>query len=542
MTAVAASLTSGWGARDFMRPGRSMAVGDRGVAAASHPAVAMAAVGILRDGGNAVDAAICAVALQSVIDPQMTSLGGDCFAIVARPGEPQVAINGSGRSSSLAALDWFLERGMSAIPDLSPLSITVPGAVAAWVALSERHGRLSLDRLLQPAIRAAKDGYVVTPRMAVDWRRYSDRLRDDAAAAAALLPGGSAPPTGARMGNLPLAGTLERIARDGHDGFYRGETAEDIAEAVTAAGGLMTPDDLASERADFVEPIAAAYRGWRLVECPPNGQGLAALLIARILEGFDLQGSAMSEADRVHLLAEATKAAYAVRDRIIADPAHAAIDAAGALSDASVAALRDSIDIARAAPPIPDAAPAHRDTVTVAVADGEGCAVSIINSVFHAFGAGVMAPRSGVLLQNRGAGFSLKPGHPNAIAPRKRPFHTIIPAVAVAPGGAATVAFGVMGGPYQAAGHAQILTGLADRGLDLQAACDAPRSFAHDGLLDLETMISRHIEEDLRARGHAVRRADEPIGGCQAVCVDHVAGLVWGASDHRKDGVALAAA
>ena len=529
-----------WGDRDFMVPGRSLAVGDRGMAATSHPQATLAAVEMLRAGGNAVDAAIAAVALQGVVDPHMTGIGGDCFALYAPASGTPIAINGSGRAPGKAQLGWFLDRGLASIADDSPHSVTVPGAVDAWCKLAADHGTKGLDEILAPAIRAAEEGFVVTPRAGLDWARYGGRIETHRAGIAAYLPGGRAPRTGDRLDHPALARTLRRIAREGRQAFYEGEVADEIVAVLQGLGGLMEAGDLASASADYVAPIGADYRGHRLWECPPNGQGVAALLIARLLEGFDLSDTRLGEADRIHLLAEATKAAYRQRDALVADPAFMPLDIDALLSDASIAALRGEIDRKRASDMTSFDMPVHKDTVYVAVADRDGNVVSFINSLFFAFGSGIYAPRSGVLLQNRGAGFRLIEGHPNAIAPRKRPFHTIIPGL-LAKDGKPAMAMGVMGGQYQATGHMQILTGLLDRGLDIQQASDMPRSFAFDGNLSLEPTISVAVADDLATRGHRIVWADEPLGGCQIVYVDHARGVMYGASDHRKDGVALAA-
>jgi gamma-glutamyltranspeptidase/glutathione hydrolase len=525
--------------RDFMVPGRSLAVGDRGMAATSHPAATLAAVDILRAGGNAVDAAIAAIALQGVVDPHMTGIGGDCFAIFAPASGELFAINGSGRAPAKAELDWFRQRSITEIPDDSPLSVTVPGAVDAWCKLAADHGTKSLDEVLAPAIRAAEDGFVVTPRAAFDWANHAHRIEKYQTGVPVYLPGGTPPGIGGKLSHPALGATLRRIATEGRSAFYQGAVAEEIASTLQALGGLMAQEDLGNNTSDYVKPVGADYRGHVLWECPPNGQGAAALLIARILSGFDLADAKLSEADRIHLLAEATKAAYRQRDALVADPAFRPFDVEALLSDASVTELRSAISLKHASAPVKFDMPLHRDTAYVAVADRDGNLVSLINSVFLAFGSGIYAPRSGVLLQNRGSGFSLLEHHPNAIAPGKRPFHTIIPGL-LAKDGQSEMAFGVMGGQYQAVGHMQILTGVLDRELDIQQASDAPRSFAFDGELSLEPTISRSVADDLAARGHRVTWAERPHGGCQAVQVDWERGVLYGASDHRKDGIALA--
>jgi len=525
--------------RDFMMPGRSLAVGDRGVAATSHPQATLAAVDILRGGGNAVDAAIAAIALQGVLDPHMTGIGGDCFAIYAPASGQPVAINGSGRAPAKARLNWFKEQGLTAIPDDSPLAVTVPGAVDAWCKLNADYGSKPLEQILGPAIRAAEDGFVVTPRAALDWAEYGSRIARHKAGVPVYLPGGTAPGIGGKLDHPALGATLRRIAREGRSAFYEGAVADEIAATLQAMGGLVEPDDFATAKADYVTPISTDYRGHQLWECPPNGQGVAALLIARILSGFDMADSKLSEADRIHLLAEATKAAYRQRDALVADPAFHPLDVAALLSERFVGALRAKISMTRASAPVDFDMPLHRDTAYVAVADRDGNMVSFINSLFYAFGSGIYAARAGVLLQNRGCGFSLAEGHPNVIAPGKRPFHTIIPGM-LAKDGKPTIAFGVMGGQYQATGHLQILNGVLDRDLDIQQASDVPRSFAFDGALQLEPTVSRAAADDLAARGHKVTWVSEPLGGFQAVQVDWAKGVMFGASDHRKDGIALA--
>ena len=524
--------------RDFMKPGRSVAIAENGMAATSHPAATLAAVEVLKAGGNAVDAAIAAVALQGVIDPHMTGIGGDCFALIKPAGGPPIAINGSGRAPAGADCAWFAEHGMEVIPDGSAHAVTIPGAVDAWCRLSADHGRKGLDAALAPAIQAAEEGYVLTPRVALDWARYAERVAAHEEAARMFLPGGRAPAAGDRMRNPALAQTLRRIAREGRSAFYEGAVTEEITAVLAGKGGLHTAEDFARQVSDYCEPIGADYRGYRLLECPPNGQGLAALLIARILEGFDLTDPKFGDADRIHLLAEATKAAYRQRDLLVADPAFSPFDVDEVLSDRFVERLRGPITLDRALDADAFEAPVHRDTVYVTVVDRDRNAVSFINSLFFAFGSGIYAPRAGVLLQNRGAGFRLDPRHPNRIAPGKRPLHTIIPGLLMR-NGEAVMPYGVMGGQYQATGHAHILSRVVDHGDDPQAASDRPRSFSFDGVLQLEPTVSEDVRADLARRGHKTAWADEPLGGCQAIWIDHEKGVLLGGTDHRKDGIAL---
>jgi gamma-glutamyltranspeptidase/glutathione hydrolase len=525
--------------RDFMQPGRSAAVAENGMAATSHPAATLAALDILRSGGNAIDAAVAAVALQGVVDPHMTGIGGDCFALFAPAGGgPIIALNGSGYAPRRAEPGYYQERAIDRIEETSPHAVTIPGAVSAWDHLVGRYGRLGLAEVLRPAIDAAENGYRIHSRVQHDWERYSARVSGNAAATAQFLPGGGAPAVGDRMANPALAATLRDIGARGPAAFYEGVVAEELVTVLQGFGGLHELDDFAGFSAFETAPISGSYRGYTLLECPPNGQGLAALLIARILDGFDLSDPALDEAERIHLFAEASKAAYAQRNALIADPAFMVTSVDEILAESNVSAIRAKIDTERASHASTWDLPLHRDTAYVTVADRDRNVVSLINSVFAAFGSGIYAPRSGVLLQNRGSGFSLKPGHPNAIGPHKRPFHTIIPGL-LQKDGATVMSFGVMGGQFQAVGHAHILSEMLDRGRDIQAANAAPRSFFFDGTLNLETTHSAETRRKLEAFGHHVAWADEPIGGCQAIWIDHERGVLFGASEHRKDGIAL---
>ena len=524
--------------RDFMKPGRSVAVAQNGMAASSHPAATLAALDILRAGGNAVDAAIAAVALQGVIDPHMTGIGGDCFVLFSPLGGAPIALNGSGRSPAAVTLDHYIEQGLSAIPDDSVDAVTIAGTVDAWCRLSNDYGSKSLEEVFAPAINAAQEGFVVTPRVALDWARYAGRVAKYEPAAKQFLPSGRAPAVGDIISHPTLARTLRRIAIEGRAAFYEGEIAADMVACLRRLGGLHQPDDFAMQNSEYTGSASIRYRDLTLHECPPNGQGLAALLIAGVLDGFDLSDETLSDADRIHLLAEASKVAYRQRDSIVADPAFHSIDLDAILSDDAIAKLRGSIQLGQASDKAPCELPQHRDTVYVTVVDRERNAVSFINSLFFAFGSGIYEPKSGILLQNRGAGFNLKRGHPNAVGPRKRPLHTIIPGM-VTQNGKTVMSLGVMGGQYQAAGHVHILSQITDRGDDVQQASDRPRSFCFDGKLSLEPTIPEAVRDDLDRRGHRTVWADEPIGGYQGIWIDHERGVLFGGSDHRKDGLAL---
>jgi gamma-glutamyltranspeptidase / glutathione hydrolase len=525
--------------RNFHDPRRSAAIAGTGMAATSHPLATLVALDVLRDGGNAVDAAIAASAVLCVAEPHMTGVGGDCFVLYSpKTGRP-LALDGSGRAPMKATVDWYADRGMREIAIESAHAATVPGAVDAWFALLGAHGSRDMGALLAPAIRLAEEGVPVTPRVAFDFSQPAlvGKVAKDPGAARVFLREGRLPALGDRLKQPALAATLRRIAADGRAGFYEGAVAADIVRRLNAAGGLHTLEDFAAQRAEWVEPISADYRGHDVFECPPNGQGLAALMILRTLEGFDLS-PACSEVDRIHLLAEATKAAYRARDAYFGDPRQVRVPVDKFLSDAYSEAVRRRIDPARASDPVIWDEVEHKDTIYLCVVDRDRNAISFINSLFHEFGCGVYAPESGVMLHSRGAMFRTVPGHPNAIAPGKRPLHTIIPGMLVKDG-RAVMPFGVMGGQYQATGHASVISRLIDEQLDPQQAAEAPRSFAFDGKLQLEATIGAETEQELKRRGHVIDRPLKPLGGCQAIFIDHKKGVLIGGSEPRKDGLAL---
>ncbi len=528
--------------RDFNTPGRSAAMAANGMAATSHPRATLTALDVLRSGGNAADAAIAAVAMQCVVEPQSTGIGGDCFVLYSPGAALPVALNGSGRAPAKARVEWYVEHGIREIEVPTPHAVTIPGAVDAWCTFNREYGTRPLSELLEPAAKAAEDGYVVTPRIAADWQRNEAKLRDPVTAAL-LLPHGRAPVAGDTMTNPALARTLRRIGRDGREAFYDGPVMHEIVARLKALGGLHEAEDFAAQRADWVAPITARYRGYDVYECPPNGQGMAALMILRTLEGYALGsdgsgGDRFSEADRLHLLAEANKAAYWVRDNFVCDPEQVPVDVAGFLSEARAEATRRAIRLDRAMPGPHWAEIEHKDTVYLCVVDRDGNACSFINSLFSSFGSAIVAPECGVILHNRGTGFRTIPGHPNAIAPRKRPLHTIIPGMLVKDG-RAVMPFGVMGGHYQAMGHAHFLHRVLDRGMDPQQAAEAPRILALNGLLQVERALPAAIVADLAARGHEIARQEIPLGGCQAIWIDHARGVLIGGSEPRKDGLAL---
>jgi len=511
------------------------------MAATSHPLSTATAVDTLQAGGNAMDAAIAACAVQCVVEPGSTGVGGDCFALYAPGGggEP-VAYNGSGRAPAAATPAWYAERDIESIERQSPHAVTVPGAVEAWERLATDHGRLGLDRLLQPAIRLARDGYPITPRVHRDWSEMRPLLERDPGSRAVFLPGDRTPPVGSRHHQPRLAATLERIAAEGARALYEGPIGGALVGFLRERGGLHTREDFAQTAGEYVAPISTTFRGYEVWECPPNTQGVIALMILKLLERHAATGHPLS-VERVHLEIEATRLAYHDRNLFVGDPAHGAVPLAWLLGDEHLSDLDGDIDPARARIDLPvRKPPATHSTVYISVVDRDRNAVSFINSLFSHYGSALTEPETGILLQNRGQGFTLEAGHPNAIGPGKRPLHTLIPGM-VTRAGRTCMSFGVMGGHYQALGQAQFLTRFFDYGCDLQEAMDLPRFFPRVGTgdVELESGVPRAVAGALRARGHSTAVPPRPIGGAQAVWIDWDEDVLTGASDPRKDGCAL---
>ena len=527
--------------RNFQLPGRSTIHAKHGIAATSHPLATLAGIDALKAGGNAIDAAVTASAVLAVVEPQSTGIGGDCFALYAKGGQGEVVgLNGSGRAPAKATAAWYAEHGISRIPgEHSPHCVTVPGAIDAWATLLADHGTFTFAQALAPAIDYAENGYVVAPRVGHDWAAAEAKLAGDPNSKRVFLPQGRPPRVGEIHRQPELADALKTIAREGRDGFYRGWVARDIVTFLEGLGGLHTLADFADNEPTYVTPIATRYRGHEVLQIPPNGQGITVLLMLNILGGFDLAALDPLGVERFHLEAEATRLAYRMRDTMVADPAMAQVPVEAILSPAFADNLRSRVERGRA---MNDwdvkNVPLGGDTIYLTVIDKDRNAVSFINSLYQGFGAALTAPKSGVLLQNRGAGFVLDPQHPNCIAPRKRPFHTIIPAMA-RKDGAPWLAFGVMGGDYQAVGQSHVLTNIVDWGMDIQEAIDCPRGFLFNGEFSLEQGVPAPIRAALADMGHKIVVAPEPIGGGQGVMRDF-SGKTWiGGSDPRKDGCAL---
>lgn len=533
---------------------RSPVLGRRGMVASSQPLAVAAGLEILAAGGSAADAAVATAAALNVTEPTSTGIGGDAFALhFAADSGTVSALNGSGRSPAALDLARLTRDGFhDRLPAYHAHTVTVPGACSAWCELVGRHGRLPLDRVLAPAIRLAEEGFPVTPVTAHFWDRGAARLAG-APNGQELLIDGRAPQAGEIFRNPGLARTLRSLADGGQRAFYEGPIAEAIAAVVVEAGGCLSLADLAAQQAEWVPPIATTYRGHRVWECPPNGQGLAALLALNLLEGFDPAEMPPGSADRLHLQVEAMRLAFADARWYVADPDLSPAPLAELLSPAYADARRRRIDRKQARLDQGRGRPtAGSDTVYLSVVDAAGNACSFINSNYMGFGTGIVPAGWGFSLQNRGHGFSLDPAHPNALGPGKRPYHTIIPGLITREGrdgGASLFAcFGVMGGFMQPQGHLQVAVGLIDDRLDPQAALDRPRFCIGDGQaggrLALEEGIPVPVMAELAARGHDLA----PVSGWgraifgrgQAILRDPDSGVLWGGSDPRADGCAMA--
>ena len=522
--------------RDFQLPGRSPVIACDGMAATSHPLATLAAVDILRDGGTAADAAVAACATLCVVEPHMTGIGGDCYALVSKPDKPVWGYNGSGRAGAKASDEALRAQGLKEIGD-SIHAVTVPGALDAWDALLKAHGKFGLDKLLQRAIHYAENGWPVAARVAWDWNRFVGKLSKDAGATRHYLFDGKPPKEGDIVKSPALGQTLRTLGKKGARAFYEGELADDMAQTLAAKGSFLTAEDFSAHRGDAVTPISTNYRGLDLVEIPPNGQGIVALIMLNILETFDIKSLDPLGPERFHLQIEAARLGYAIRDAHLADLAHMRIKVADLIDKGFAQKLAAKIDINKRTE-FPDAPTPGSDTIYLTVVDKDRTAVSFINSLYSAFGLGICTEKSGIMLTNRGACFTLKPDHANTFGPNKRPMHTIIPGMTMKDG-RCDMSFGVMGGSYQPMGHAQIILNMLDYGMDVQEAIDCPRFMFEDGKVLLEHGTPQKTIDGLKARGHLVADATLPWGGAQTVKIDWQRGVLIAGSDPRKDGLAL---
>ena len=525
---------------------RSAVLAKNGMIATSQPLASAAGLQVLQDGGNAIDAAVTAAAVLAVVEPSMTGIGGDLFAILYDAKTKTLrALNASGRSPYAATAAELAKRNITSVPASGVLSITVPGVVEGWHQLLSRYGTLPLARALGPAIGYAANGYPIAELVCGQWKSSEQKLAADPAAASTFLPGGRPPNVGEVFANPRLAATLEAIAAGGRDAFYNGPIARAIASDMRERDGLLTERDFADHRADWIQPISTMYRGYEVFELPPNTQGFLVLEMLNLLEGFDLAAMGHNSAEYLHALVEAKRIAFADRAAYLGDPD--AVPAAvlkTLISKEYAATRRKEIDPARAAQTF-TAEAAHNltgvdrgDTIYLTAADGHGNFVSLIQSLFSEFGSGIVAGDTGIVFGNRGSAFNLTPGHPNELAPHKRPLHTLIPAF-VMKDGQPFFSYGVMGGDHQTQGHTQVLVNLIDFGMNVQEAGEAAR-VTHNNLgLHVESAVPQSVRDALAERGHTVVETVGAFGGYQGILRDPRTGVLMGGSDMRKDGLAI---
>jgi len=529
---------------------RSEVIAQHGMACTSQPLATQVALDILKAGGNAIDAAIAANAVLGLVEPISNGIGGDLFAIVWEAKSGQLhGLNASGRSPRSLTLEYFQEKGFEKIPSYGPLPVSVPGCVDGWFELHNKFGSLGMDQILKPAIRYAKEGFPVSEVIAYYWAGNARSLSRYPNVSEVFMPGGKAPAKGEIFQNLALANTLELIARGGREVFYEGEIARIIDAFMKEQGGFLSYEDLAGHSSEWVKPVSTNYRGYDVWELPPNGQGIAALQILNILEGYDVASMGFGSSEYIHHFVEAKKLAFEDRARYYADPDFNDLPVEELISKDYAAKRRELIRPGRASRRLDAGELEQGNTIYMTVADDQGNMVSLIQSNYRGMGSGMCPPGLGFILQDRGELFTLEEGHYNVYEPGKRPFHTIIPAF-VTKDGTPWMSFGVMGGSMQPQGHAQIIVNMVDFGMNLQEAGDAPR-IRHDGssqptgsqmtdggVVNLESGSPYENIRELVRRGHHVKYTVGGYGGYQAILWDKENQVYFGASESRKDGQA----
>jgi gamma-glutamyltranspeptidase / glutathione hydrolase len=530
---------------------RSTVIAQNGMAATSQPLATAAAIRMLQDGGNAIDAAIAANAVNGVVEPMSCGVGGDLFAIVWDAKSKKLyGLNASGRAPYAATIEVLRGKGLKEIPVQGPLSWSVPGCVDGWDQLRTRFGTKTWAELLGPAISYAEHGFPVSEVIAADWHGAAPRLSQIPTSAACYLPGGRAPECGQVFQNPGLGRSLRAIARDGRDAFYRGSIASSIVAYSQQVGGLFALKDFEDHTSTWVEPVSTNYRGYEVWELPPNGQGIAVLQMLNLLEPYDLKSLGQNSAEALHLMIEAKKLAYEDRAKFYTDPEFSKVPVASLISKAYAAKRGSLIDRDRAIDHPAPGEPAASETIYMTVVDKDLNCVSLIQSNFNGFGSDHVPGDLGFVIQNRGSLFALDPAHANHLEPHKRPFHTIIPGF-VTKDGQPWLSFGVMGGDMQPQGHVQVLCNMIDYGMDVQSAGDSAR-FRHigsseptgfraenGGTVTLESEISPEVRRALEAKGHKLVDVHGGFGGYQAIRIDVIHRVLMGGSDPRKDGAAM---
>ena len=514
------------------------AISSNGMAATSHPLATEEAIKILKKGGNAVDAAIAASVVLSVVEPNATSIGGDCFAIIKMEGKEPVSYNGSGIAPKKANYEFFKKNNIDTIGLTSPHSVTVPGALDAWKNIHKDFGKLDFEELFLAAINFAHNGFEVTKVVANTWNKNLNKLSQNKNSKNVFLNNGKSYQLSDLRKNIPLGNTLELISKKGVSEFYEGSIANDMVKSLNALGGLHTLEDFSKQKTIKSETISSEYKNIQIHQCPPNGPGITVLLMMKLLEKLEINKFNSNSVERFHLEAEVTKQAFKVKEENLADPNFVNVNLDKILSDEFIDNIYESISLNKCSDIGDLNIPNHPETVYLSVVDKDLNTVSMINSVCYAFGSGITTDKTGIILHNRGTNFRVEEGHPNCIEGLKRPLHTIIPGVVLDHNGRTSLSYGVMGGQYQPVGQVHVLNNILDFEMSPQQAITFPRAFHFNNIYKLEKEVSKEIKDGLSKIGHTVVHIDDTHGGGQAIQLDRLKGNLIGGSDPRKDGYA----
>tara|TARA_B100000575_G_scaffold146624_1_gene117021 strand:- start:1062 stop:2648 length:1587 start_codon:yes stop_codon:yes gene_type:complete len=525
--------------RELSYPGRSNVLAQNGMAATSNPLSSLEAINILRKGGNAVDAAIAASAVQAVVCPSATGIGGDCFAIIALNGKEPIAVNGSGKAPRKADLEYFSQRNINKIDLTSPHSVTIPGAVHAWCTMHEKYGKLDLEEVLKKAEDYARNGFPVHEVEAYAWKEKEIKLKNNENSKELFLKNNKSYKFGDVFKNIPLADTIKLIGKDKIRGFYNSEVTKDMLETLNSLGGLHTEEDFNSHKTIFSSTISNMYKKFKIHQCPFNGPGIIVLMMMAINEKMNIDHFESTSFERYHLQAEITKVCYEFKETTLGDPNFNKIDIDQILSDSFIENLISKINIDKVYNSKKTYVTSNPETIYLTVVDRDLNAVSFINSICHVFGSGITTANSGILFQNRGVNFRLEKYHPNCIQGGKRPLHTIIPGLLTNANNETILSYGVMGGQYQPIGQSHVLQNIIDYKQSIQEAIDLPRAFALNGDLKVEKSLDYNVMKKLKNIGHKIFVVPDAIGGGQCIEIDRDRGILIGGSDPRKDGMAM---
>ena len=525
--------------RKLSFPGRSNVLGQNGMVATSNPLSSFEAINILKKGGNAVDAAIAASAVQAVVNPSATGVGGDCFAIVAINGKDPVSVNGSGIAPKKANLEYYKDNKISNIGLTSPHSVTIPGSVHAWCSMHEKFGKIELEQILIGAINFAKNGFPIHEVEALAWIENENKLKGNKNSKNLFLNNNRSYNYGEIFKNIPLANTLQNIAEHKIKGFYESNITIDMVKTLNSLGGLHTEEDFYSQRTSFTKTISKYYKDYKIHQCPLYGPGIIVLMMMAMNEKLKLDSYNSSSIERYHLQAEITKICFEVKETILGDPDFNSLDVNKLLDEDFINYLCAKVSLNKIYQSEKSYVTSNPETVYLSIVDRDLNAVSFINSICHSFGSGITTSDSGILFQNRGVNFRLKENHPNVIDSHKRPLHTIIPGLITNQKNQSLYSYGVMGGQYQPVGQSHVLQNIFDYGYSVQEALDQPRIFALDGKLKIEKSIEQNIVSKLKEIGHNIEIEKNAIGGGQCIKIDRNNGVLFGGSDPRKDGMAI---